>query len=477
MVRWTVNLTGIDAEADLQRDDRMKTHVSPAPNRRDAGDPADAAHVEGTPAPLGTVATLTMGELIEQQRTRREASLAESTLGQFWIGPAPSKDEHGHSKGSEIRVFSTFTNPQGRRTVCTIQPRQTLSRGVDVVNAFLQQTLVPDERLSARFSTNPRVYKLYIADEFTGEEDLAFQLDSPIQKLTCFAVQPLPAAKLFLFPQRTRLLPSVAEDIDLSVEVRPLDSQAKAVKLRVLVPADMLAESLERAIVARLPGVWLVPGSLRIKYGPVELNINEYYNFGTGCGNMDVPIAERTVLSLHRFGVTEVLMQGRAPDGNADASAPVEDIVINIDAEKAQSLEQFEVIRINRHGARQQRILYVDGQKLCMKRPYTSGPGVTPECEERLVKDIEEVRSSPTRPKCLEICYSHASKHENDHIECTTAYYRALLDEKLRVVQRELRKNMSEEKQKLDGRVLPRLFGWLRHGLGKGAHQPSKREQ
>ncbi|AAZ12913.1 uncharacterized protein TEOVI_000014900 [Trypanosoma equiperdum] len=470
MIRWTVNLAGVDAEADLQRDDRMKAPVNPSSGRRESGKPADAARAGGgTPQSLGTVATLAMSELLELQRARRETSLADSSLGQFWIGPPLSKEEGGHAKGSEIRIFSTFTNAQGRRTVCTVQARQALFRGVDVVNAFLQQTLVPDERLFSRFSTNPRHYKLYIADEFTGEEDLVFQLDSAIQKLTCFAVQPLPTAKLFLFPQRTRLLPTAAEDINLSVEVRPLDSQAKVVKRQVLVPADMLAESLERVIFSRLPGIWLVAGSLRIKYGPVELNINEYYNFGTGCGHMDIPVAERTILSLHRFGVTEVLVQGRVTDGAADVPAPVEDIVINIDAEKAQTLEQFEVIRINKHGARQQRILCVDGERLYMKQPYNAGREASQGCEEKLVRDIEEVRSSPTRPKCLEICYNHASKHEDDHIECTTAYCRALLDEKLRVVQRELRKRDDSERQKVDNVALSRLFGWLKSGFGKYA--------
>ncbi|KAH8614021.1 hypothetical protein ERJ75_000749200 [Trypanosoma vivax] len=476
MIRWAVNLAGIDAEVDLQRDDKMKSHVSWPYGRKETLKPADTARVgNGPPEPLGTVVTLTTAELMEQQRARYEAGLADSKLTQPCATAV--REESGNVKAAEIRVFSTFTSAQGRRTVCTVQQRHALFRGVDVVNAFLQQTLVPDERLSTRFSTNPRLYKLYIADEFTGEEDLAFQLDTPIQKLACFAVQPLPAAQLFRFPQRTQLLPTTAEDINLSVEVCPLDPQAKSVKRQVLVPADMLAESLEQTIVKRLPGIDLIPGSLRIKYGPLDLNINEYYNFGTGCGNMDVPIAERTILSLHRFGVTQVLVQGRAPDESADISAPVEDIVINIDTEKAQTFKQFEVIRTDRYGARQQRILCVDAERLLMKRPYAGNMQTQQGCEEKLLKEIEEVYFSPTKPTCLEIRYSVASKYENDRIECATTYSRAILDEKLRVLQREIRKRNEEQKQRSSQALVARLFERLKSGLGMSTVQSDKNEQ
>ncbi|KEG12181.1 hypothetical protein DQ04_01921040 [Trypanosoma grayi] len=469
MIRWAVDLAGIDAEADLQRDDRMKSHFSPHSGRKETWKSTDNIAVErGSPEPLGTVATLTTGELMDQHQARLQEALAENRFGQAGGSSPLLRIDSEYPKGPELRVFSTFTNAQGKRTVCTIQPRQAPFRGVDVVSAFIQQAVVPDVRCSARFSTNPRLYKLYIADEFTGDEEMVVQLDGAAQNFTCFAVQPLPAAKLFLFPQRTELLPTVAEDINLAVEVRPLDSQAKVTRRQVLVPADLLAESLEQTIVNRLPGIGLVPGSLRIKYGPVELNINEYYDFGPGCGHMDVPIAERTILSLYRFGVTEVLVQGRVPDENNDGSAPVEDVVVNIDAEEAQVFQQFEVIRINRYGARQQRLLCVDGERLYMMRPNADGTAASQGNEEKLVRDIEEVRDSPTKARYLEIRYSRASKHEDDHIECTTAYNRALLAEKLCVLQRELRKKSEEERQqKANETVLSRLFNRLKFRFNK----------
>ncbi|ORC86533.1 uncharacterized protein TM35_000271230 [Trypanosoma theileri] len=474
MIRWTVDLAGIDAEADLQRDDNMKFHIGPSSGRKEIWKPTDIARVgDGTLEPLGTVVTLSMKELIEHLEQQREEAVAENRFGQNNSGSYLGKTDAEISKGPEVRVFSTFTSPQGKRTVCTVQPKQFPFRGVDVVNAFLQQVVLPDERVSTRFSTNPRLYKLYIADEFTGEEEMVVQLDGGAQSFGCFAVQPLPAAKLFLFPQRTELLPTVAEDINLAVEVRLLESQAKPVKRQVLVPADMLAESLEQVIVNRLPGIGLVAGSLRIKYGPVELNINEYYNFGMGCGHMDVPIAERTILSLYRFGVTEVLVQGRIADENPDIAAPVEDIIINMDAEEAQTFQQFEVIRINRYGARQQRIFCVDGDRLYTMRPNLEGTSVAAvstasKNEEKLIKDIEEVHFSPTKPKYLEIRYTRASKHEDDHIECTTAYNRALLDEKLRVLQREIRKkNDVERNQKNSETVFSRFFNRIKWGFTK----------
>ncbi|KAH9600045.1 hypothetical protein LSM04_009539 [Trypanosoma melophagium] len=475
MIRWAVDLAGIDAEADLQRDDNMKFHISPSSGRKEIWKPTDIARVgDGALEPLGTVVTLSMRELIERLEHQREEAIRANRFGQNSSGSYLGKGDAEVFKGPEVRIFSTFTNPQGKRTVCTVQLKQFPFRGVDVVNAFLQQVVVPDERVSTRFSTNPRLYKLYIADEFTGEEEMIVQLDSGAQSFGCFAVQPLPGAKLFLFPQRTQLLPTVAEDINLAVEVRLLESQAKPVKREVLVPADMLAESLEQVIVNRLPEIGLVAGSLRIKYGPVELNINEYYNFGMGCGHMDVPIAERTILSLHRFGVTEVLVQGRVADENPDIATPVEDIRIDMDAEDAQAFQQFEVIRINRYGARQQRIFCVDGDRLYTMRPSLDGttlpavPAVSKRNEEKLIKDIEEVHFSPTKPKYLEIRYTRASKHEDDHIECTTAYNRALLDEKLRVLQRELRKkNDVERNQKNSETVFSRIFHRIKWGFNK----------
>lgn len=454
MTRWVIDVTEIDVEVDLQRHDRMKLHVGTPFGRKETWKPTGNAMTRTDALDsAGAVVTLTMKELIEQQRRRREEALSENLLGQVCSGLSQPKNDAEISKGVEVRVFSTFTNAQGKRTVCTVQPRQTLFRGVDVVNAFLQQIVVPDDRLSARFSTNPRLYKLYIADEFTGEEEMVLQLDGAAQNFACFAIQPLPAAKLFLFPQRTQLLPSVSEDINLTVEVRSLDSQVKTIKRHVLVPADMLAESLEQAVVNRIPGIGVVQGSLRIKYGPVELNINECYNFGTGCGQMDVPIAERTILSLFRFGVTDVLVQRRVPDENTDVCAPVEDIVIDIDAEEAQTFQQFEVMRINRYGARQQRVLCVDGERLYMTRPNADGSGVSKVNGEKLIREIEEIHTSPTKPSYLKICYSRASNHEDDCIECNTVYNRALLHEKLRI-QLEMQKKKDEEQQKGDSGTL-----------------------
>ncbi|RNF02523.1 hypothetical protein TraAM80_06348 [Trypanosoma rangeli] len=469
MIRWTVDLAGVDADADLQRDDRMKSYVGPPSGRKETLKPVLVAFADpSSPGPVGKVVTLTRQELSQQWRQRVEEALAESPFTLAGSSISQPKCDAEVPKGSEVRVFSTFTNVQGKRTVCTVQPRQVPFRGVDVVNAFLQQMVVSDDRLSARYSSNPRLYKLYIADDFTGEEEMVIQLDGAAQNFTCFAVQPLPAAKLFLFPQRTQLLPTVAEDINLAVEIRPLDSQAKTIKRQVLVPSDMLAESLEQAIVSRLPGSGLVQGSLRIKYGPVELNINEYYNFGSGCGNMDVPIAERTILSLYRFGVKEVLLQGRIPDENSELSLVAEDIVINMDAEEAQTFQQFDVIRINRYGARQQRILCIDGERLYTVRPNVDGSGAAQVNEEKPIMDIEEVVVTPTKSKYLEIRYNRGSGHENDHIECTTAYNRALLEEKLRVLRRELRKKSDEERQlKGNNTVLSRILNRLRLGFHK----------
>ncbi|KAK7194494.1 hypothetical protein NESM_000366300 [Novymonas esmeraldas] len=484
MMRWAVDVTGIDVAEDLQREHNKFVYEEPRSHRDepwhnvDDWRPNACEDKEG----LGRVWVLSRDEVQDGLAERAmEAADVFRNVGKPTAAPAQRQGSSavagGYSsprRGSggfqmdglvsnsqsmlsndfvfdaapptrEVRVFSTFLNAQGTRTTVTLTMAQPTYRGVDVVAAFLQQAVATSEVLSQQFSTNPRLYKLFIADEYTGEEEMAAQLDLGAQNFSCYAVNPLPAAKLFLFPQRTALMSTATRDINLTVQVRPLDPQAKAVQRQCVVPADMLAESLEATICSRLPASGIVQGSLRIMYGPMELNINEYYNFGAGSGQPNCPIAERTVLSLFRFGVREVVVNGRAVE-----EAPTEilrdlaeDIIIDMDVDEAVSFQQFEVICINLYGARQQRLLCVDGEHLYTMRPNASE--AVPKMTERSIKDIDEVRLFADKPKYMEIAYTKSSRFEEDHFECTSTYNCALLNEKIRIVRRELRKREAEE--------------------------------
>ncbi|KAG5486179.1 hypothetical protein LSCM1_07298 [Leishmania martiniquensis] len=486
MMRWAVDVTGIDVTEDLQREQKRYACKVPQCTRDEPWHTVDdwRHNANGYNGELGNVWALTQDELrdalveralkandifrsverVPSDTLQRHGSVAAAygcaspTRGYGGRGPQMdgqmSKTQStlssefafdGAPSTREVRVFSTFLSPQGKRTTVTVTMTQPTYRGVDVVAAFLQQAVATNEVLSQRYSTNPRLYKLFIADEYTGEEEMAAQLDLCAQNFSCYAVNPMPAAKIFLFPQRTALQNTTTRDVNLTVQVRPLDPKAKAVQRQCVVPADMLSESLEATICSRLPASEIIQGSLRIMYGPLELNINEYYNFGAGCGQPNCPIAERTVLSLFRFGVREVVVNGRAVE---EAPAEIlrdlaEDIIIDMDVDEAVSFQQFEVIRINKYGARQQRLLCVDGEHLYTMRPNASE--ALPKTTERTIKDIEEVRIFADKPKYMEIVYTKSSHFEEDHFECTTVYNCALLNEKIRIVRRELRKREAEE--------------------------------
>ncbi|CCW72086.1 unnamed protein product [Phytomonas sp. Hart1] len=476
-MRWAVDIAGIDIEADLRHEANKRIPQEPTGLQKArwlALDDQKLGNGEHTEI-LGSVWVPNQAELQKLYDARiSNPKLLETPFGlrqqQFFQGSMPKRRNEGSSsinsnnmplsqgastqsldksfesfKCKEICIFSTFLNPQGKRTAVTIVMNQPVFKGVDVVNAFLKNYVNADERLSQRFSTNPRLYKLFFADEFTGEEDMAVQLDLIAQNFSCYFVNPLPAARLYLFPQRTGLLPSTPYDIHLTVQIRPLDHQGKPIQRKCLVPADMLAENLETTVSSRLLSSAIVQGSLRIKYGPLELNINEYCDFGPGCGRPSCPIAERTILSLYRFGVTEVVVSGRAVEDVA-GEGPVKDsdaIAIEMDLNEAFSFQQFEVIRINRYGARQQWLLCVDGEHLYTVKPNSDSIKTV----ERPIKDIEEVRVFSSRPRYMEVVYTRASRLEEDHFECSTASNCAFLNEKLRIIRHELHKKQEKEIQ------------------------------
>lgn len=468
-MRWTVDITGIDIESDLGRESTRFVAANkppPAFRKRESLKDTEEKALERSVLEdgMGEVWVLQPEELLEEREIRVASAPAIGIPSNTQQQPSlANKDrlncttsllqsQSSMNGGSfvdsprvvDIKVFCTFLSPQNKRTAVTITMTQGQYRGVDIVYAFLMQAVASDERQSQRFSTNPRLYRLFIADEFSGEEEAPVQLDNSTLSFTCYAVSPLPAAQLYLLPQRTELLPATPYDINLLVNIRTSGPQSKPIQRHCVVPADMLAESLESTLARRLPASAIVQGSLRIKYGPLELNINEYYNFGAGCGQPNCPIAERTMLSLYRFGVSEVVVSGRAVEVAADSALVTdgtEEIKIDMSPEQAVSLQQFDVVCITRYGARQQRVLCVDGEHLYTMRPNSE---TVPSTTERPIKDIDQVRVFPNKPKYIEIEYTKASKYETDRFECTTAYSCALLAEKLRVARPELRKGKAE---------------------------------
>ncbi|EPY20928.1 hypothetical protein STCU_08772 [Strigomonas culicis] len=449
MNRWAVDVTGINLDADLRLEDTKHGEKDIIAHKKSMKLFSREEEEEKKEHDIGDVCVLLPDELLQgfinRQAVLEEAtsplasSLRSALLSNHRssifvpIGDVSSSlpQEVSTPIRKELRVYNNFFNPGDTQLMNVVAIKQPNYCGVDVVNAFLQKLFTEHPEQVERFSNNPRHYKLYIADEYTGEAEMAVILDRPAKEfITCYTVQALPAARIYMFPVRKELLPTTAHDINILVNIKPLDPTTKPVQRMCCVPSDMLAESLEALLTARLPSNAVVQGSLRIKYGPVELNINEFYNFGAGCGSVQCPVSEYTLLSLHRFGVTEVSVNGRVVEASSAEAAftdPMEDIVIDMDVDEALSFQQFEVISINRYGARQQRLLCVDGEHIYTMRPNADANTAT---TERTIKDIEDVCTDVKRPKYLEIIYTKASKFDVDHLECTTTYNRALLEEK-----------------------------------------------
>ena len=343
--------------------------------------------------------------------------------------------------------------------------RDNVIRGVDVVEATIRVFMCSDEKLRAKYSDNPRHYKLFLADDQTGEEESPIQLDSGCGGFSSLAVEPLPIGKLYLYPERTGLLPTIYDDVPLTVEVRSEgDKSSRHVKH---VPADLLVEKLEKTLADMLANADVSRGSLRIRYGPSEIDIAEKFDFGAGCGHQDISVSERTVLALYRFGVTEVSLRGKVSvddeiGGSGDPSAGSSSSISlkRLDEEEARAYQQFDVVKINKFGIRQERVIGVDGERVYNMRPSSeSGKTKNPE---RNINDIECVRDFRDRPNYCEIEYSKLSKYDTDRIELHSAFDCAMLVEKLRVLKK-IHDRKAESKR--NSTTITRFLGRL--GFGK----------
>lgn len=425
-----------------------------------------------------SVPLLSPSELLQQMHDLASLSLfpAEKLPGG---SGSPSASPVGRAaRMRDLRVFCNFLSQPGKKCSFNVRLSDKAIRGIDVVEASIKVFLLSDEKLPGKYSENPLHYKLYLADEQTGEELGSVKLESSCAAFQCLTVEPLPAAKLYLYPQRTGLLPMVFEDVYLIVEIRAGD---KVSRNQRTVPADLLVEKLEKVLTGLLTNTDIIKGSLRIRYGPSELNIQEKFDFGAGCGQQDVPISERTVLSLARFGVTEVILQaskscaegdelsqersngsssisGAASSAMGTSSMLLSGGIRRLDEEEANTYQQFDVIKINKFGIRQDRVIGVDGERVYNMRPSTeAGKTKNPE---RYIGDIELVRDFRDRPNYCEIEYSKLSKYDTDRIELKTPYDCAMLVEKLRV----LKKIHDRKAERRNSTTITRFLGKLGFG-------------
>lgn len=369
-----------------------------------------------------------------------------SILGQL-LTPKAAASPQQQRRMRAVCVFCNFLCPR-KRTSFSIRIREG-SIGMDVVEATVKAFLA-DKKFQV-WSSNPNDYRLYVADEQTGEEETPIAVDGPCGNFMHMALVAQPQALLTLFPDHTQLLPSPAEDVSLVVEV----VGARTSKRTVLLPPDLAVEALPEVLKLKLSARDLVEGSLRIKYGPVAVSINQPYNFGAGCGNAGVQVKDRTVLSLHRFGVKEVSVEGTledgAPDDEGDGAKAVPAVALfkKMDEEEARAYQQFEVHKVNRYGVSQARVIGVDGERIYNMKPSSElGKTKNPE---RNIADIEVIRPG-TDPTYLEVEYKKTRRYDTDRIYCRNATACSMLLEKLRVLKK-LHDRQTQEHEKSETKL------------------------
>lgn len=444
--RFAVDIENINVEDDLALDEKALPLLSsvelPQHEREDCE--KDKAIVAQVDDDLDSVDfdTLSLQQLVDVMHQRSCTKITRV--------PSQSVTTFSRQKMRDVRVFCNFLAASGKKISFNVRLKDQV-RGIEVIEAAIQAFMKPE--LRQKYSENPRHYQLFMAEDHTGDEIAPIQLESGCQNVTCLAVKPLPEAQLFLFPVRTGLnSPTIAQQIPLTVEIRSPES--KIVRRILSFPADLLVEKMETSLQSKLPTNSVTFGSLRVRYGPTELFTTQRYDFGSGCGNL-LPISERTIFSLHRFGVTELVVDGKVPDQETLSSGQETslDNVKRLDEEEARAYQQFEVIKINKFGQRQQRVIGVDAERVYNMRP-SSEVGKTKN-PERQIEDIETIRDFRDRPTFCEIEYSKASKYDTDKIECRNAFDCAMLVEKLRM----LKKIHGRKELKKNETPLSRFFG------------------
>lgn len=464
MKRFAVDIENINLEEDLKLEERSiallerkSTTPIESPLVPLETNPTPASPLVETSSSNWTVDVLPLSTLAKYNRDDSRISISRCVPSNSTAGPS-SPNPAARQKVRDIRVFCNFLAPPGKKCSFNVRLKDAMFRGTDLVDAAIKTFMSSDEKLRSRFSENPKHYKLFMADDNTGEEEAPIQLDSSCVNFTCVLVVPLPIAQLSLFPQRSGLLLPPTDDIPLQVEIRGSGKTAKRI---VSVPADLSVDKLEGLISTRLSNSKIELSSMKIRYGPLELALFERYDFGVGCG-CDLQLCEWTCQSLHRFGVTEVIVGGKIDDEIAATNSEGNlDQIRRLDEEEARAYQQFDVIKINKFGVRQQRVIGVDGERVYNMRPLSEvGKTKNPE---RLIEDIDVVRDFRDRPTYCEIEYNKASKYDTDRIECRNAYDCAMLVEKLRMLKR-IHSRRQDLKKGSDG-TLQRFFSKL--GFGK----------
>ena len=367
-------------------------------------------------------------------------------------GSSPSNSPAGRrARMKEVKVFSPCFYP-GKRHLIKIKANDGAT-GSEVVAITLKTVIEQDKALRGKISEDPRNYKLVVADDTTGEEgDISISSDGVATRFGALFMKLVSTP----FPSHKEMYPAVCDDVRFTVDV--IGAQCKQT---VLLPADMKAEELEEVLKTKLNLLSLVKGSVVVRYGPTEIGLERQYGgFGVGAeaveGEGTPTVGSRTMLSLYRFGVRELALRGKLKDDAPPAPSPTpQNSFRGVDEQEAQMYRQFEVIKINKFGKAQERVLGIDADRIYNMKPGSEvGKTKNPE---RSIKDIIDIKTFPDPCYC-EVEYRGV---DTDKIHCRSAAECYHLVEKLRVLKKlyEQKRDRGDSSAGGLGRVRSFFFG------------------
>jgi len=369
-----------------------------------------------------------------------------------------------------LRVFFPCVTPDGSHLLYKLHVAVTeMARAPDVIVLALQQmqteqaALPPEERLA--YHTNPNMYRLRVAEDDSGtvEEDVpALDWNSKVTRLDTLVMCCLDEAR----SGREAAQPSCKNLEDIPFVINQVRA-TRTVRRKLSLPPDVLYRDLLAVICEKV--------NRDPKKYQIKLVIGGVYRTSLADGGLP---NDRTLSALfHTFAVSEFALEPLGPEAEEEADepdeAPEDDdgrgvLYTEYDASKYQ---EFHVIKINKWGVRQPRILGVDRStvyNMMPKRERTLVGSVRrTQHPDREIDDIECVRQpDPTRPQYLEIDYK-TSQTPTDRIECLSRRDAQELAAKLRFLI-ELHRPDQKRAAKTDRRTATRFMT----NMGAIMHMP-----
>eukprot|EP00760_Papus_ankaliazontas_P010204 PhM_4_TR14223/c0_g1_i1/m.66625 len=259
----------------------------------------------------------------------------------------------------------------------------------------------------------------------------------------CFVVVPKESA---LTPAVVCKIPPTGQCLeDVRIDLR-VDNHS----IRTPVPPDLLVSDLTAYLAARLRFRGEVRRLTLKAVCPMSkkdhISIDAIQDLGFGCGNDRVKIADRTMRTLKRFGWTEfiIIVPSSEPPFEVVVGSTTEDYSTwhpqTCDPLDFVQYREYEVIKINKYGVRQPRVIGIDTERI-YNMFQAGGRGQRTKNPERFLSEIVEVRDFPDRPNYFEIEYTRASRYDRDQIECSNAWVCQEIIAKVRYLRSEVLKS------------------------------------